>query len=1511
MTTSQTHTPGRAEARETALPAVRRRRKRSDPWRTLALVLCILLGFVGVLPFLGTLVVRSAWARAWAERKTEPLLRQQGIFATYTPALRVWPLAIELTHVRVESTDGGAPALQCERVRVRPRIFALLAGKVAVDQIELDQPQVRVVVRDGKVANFALPQQREPTSKGAFHAPFNALALTDASVDVDIDHTIVEARALDLDLTADDDSAAGASFEIALRAGRASVHRPRLRPDGAPAIDDDALCSIEGRVRIEPDMLLVRRLEGVGSADLDGDPGTTPPCDLPADDKRRFELSLGHVHVALPKPGGVPALDGHIRVRAPISLAERAATLPETDGWIGLDADVRYGDDTLLPDVSGTIEAHDVRLAQYSFAQELRSTISVRRNVVQSPSTTLRLGGGLVALSDTVVDPLAKGGARLEKTRLDVSGIDFTALMRDLGVHKSSYVGWDLHELHAPLIAGTLVPLKLDGEMTAKTYGFGVYDRPAEDSTRERLVGFSEAQIAAHIAVRPDSLRFVDIRATLPRSHLEGGQVSLGFNNELRVEAPHVAADLDDISPLGPIAMHGKVEASARIGGTFNRPEIQGEIQTVTGFVVSDVAFGELSAGHVKVDVTVPEIEVTNVRAKRRDSPYEVPTATLRFGGTKGFVVNAVGSSGGFGLRDLLSMFALDDDPRFDEIDAKIATRADVHVALGGPQDPCGGGYVAVEAKSHLTSVTLYGERFAQGDADVALQWYDRQQGIAGADLDVRSFVLDKVQPPAGTRAGTTGTVLGSASIRRGGALSANVMAQGVPLSRVDALGAAGSEVEGSISGVAHVTGNLDDFRPEAGFVARAELDVVGVRARDVAMPGSHIDVRLTHRMPVPKRSLGRTRCGAPIAPLFDKVAYLADTSSRGEWNVSGDLLGGTLLVRDAVLTRAKSSTLSGRLSFRGLDLGTLARIGADRKEDGDEPIAAPSASAVGGQLWGELIVDELALDRPAASRARFFLGPTIVSRGGQKLTLKPPKAPITLANDRVDTPPLEVTLDTPEGFRGGFVLTGGIAKVTSDPTLALEARLDPIDLAVLKRLTPKVDASSGQMEGTLRVTGRLAAPAIAGDLHARGDVIEVHGFPSAITDLGVDVHATAGEITASGRGKFAGGTVSFDGSLPVRGLETGALDARVVARGLRLTPAEGIAATCDADLQVAYDPKAGGEGAAMPRVAGDVAIQSFDYTRPISLTTDLSSLGARARRTEVNVYDPALDFVALDLHLRSRKPLVLKNNLVEVQLGIDSGSLDVSGTNQRIGLRGTLRTLPGGRFHFQQSEFEVRQGIIRFDDPTRVAPNVDITAVTEYRRYTDTSAGSAAGAGTASGTSAASTGSTRGGSLWRITLHAYGDADNLRVDMTSEPSLSQEDIVLLLAVGMTRAELDQLQASSIGASIALNYLGAASGADRAVKQALPIIDDFRFGSAYSTVTGKTEPQLTVGKRLTNDLRASVTAGLSEDRELRSNIEWRLNNRFSVQGSYDNINDVSSSSVGNVGVDLRWRLEFE
>jgi len=71
------------------------------------------------------------------------------------------------------------------------------------------------------------------------------------------------------------------------------------------------------------------------------------------------------------------------------------------------------------------------------------------------------------------------------------------------------------------------------------------------------------------------------------------------------------------------------------------------------------------------------------------------------------------------------------------------------------------------------------------------------------------------------------------------------------------------------------------------------------------------------------------------------------------------------------------------------------------------------------------------------------------------------------------------------------------------------------------------------------------------------------------------------------------------------------------------------------------------------------------------------------------------------------------------------------------------------------------------------------------------------------------------------------------------------------------------------------------------------------------------EPTVTIGKRLNGRARASVTTGLAESREVRSNVEWRLSNRVSVESSYDNVNDISSSALGNLGADIRWRLEFE
>jgi len=375
-----------------------------------------------------------------------------------------------------------------------------------------------------------------------------------------------------------------------------------------------------------------------------------------------------------------------------------------------------------------------------------------------------------------------------------------------------------------------------------------------------------------------------------------------------------------------------------------------------------------------------------------------------------------------------------------------------------------------------------------------------------------------------------------------------------------------------------------------------------------------------------------------------------------------------------------------------------------------------------------------------------------------------------------------------------------------------------------------------------------------------------------------------------------------------LKGGSLGIAEATVTGRQLFISPQEGVKATVDADLQVSLNPSAATTQGRLPFVGGEVNITSFEYTRPI--TVDLTGFRG-AKRTVIESYDPTLDSVVLGFDVRSRAPLRIRNNLVDGQLAIDPRGLRVTGTNQRIGLRGEMSTLTGGHVRVFANDFEVQKGTIRFDDPTKIVPHVDITAMTEYRRYNNTLASAGAGGtGGAGATAGGVTSGGQGGALWRITLHAFGDADDLKIDMTSDPALSREDIFFLLTIGLTRAEVDQVRAGSVYASAAFEAIGTVSGVDRAVKQAIPVIDDFRPGTAYSPRTGRVEPNITVGRRLGENVRARLTSGLAEDPQLRSTIEWRLGRSFTVEPSYDRINTVSSSNVGNFGIDFRWRLEF-
>ncbi len=1491
------------DRKSTSLPPPPRRSRGRDWGRVLARVLCIVFAIVGLVPMGLTVIVRSDRAQRWAARETERILREQGVDASYMVALRLWPLVVELRDVEIASTDGGGPALVCARVAAQPRFFALFSGKLVVQQIEADTPHARIVMRQGQLANLDVKLKKNE-KKGPLRVPFGVLAVTDADLDLDIDGTKIQAHEVDADVTVEDDRERGSSFEVSLRAANAALHSSRLTypaGDTKPpvlAVDDDALCGVDARVRIEPGTILVRRLEAEGSADLDIAPASLPHCGLPATDKRRVEISLAHLRVRLPeKDGELPRVDGRVKVRIPVGLAERFASLPETDGWIKLDGDVRYGADTILPDVSAHFEAHEIRLDHYNFAHEIQSEITIRRNVVTTPSLVIRIADGVVTISDVTVEPLQKGVPL--KARVEVRDVNFTTLLYDLGVAKHSHVAWDIKEVHMPIVKGTLVPLKLDGDFTAHTPNFMVADAPIL-SPHNRIVGVKDANVQAHLAVRPEAVEFQNATVITAGSKITGGLVSLHYNNDLKILVPGGSIDLQDLGPLGSIPIAGIAEVDVKVGGTFGDPRLEGDT-SIQNFVLGDIPFGNVTAAHVKLTGLV--VDLSGAKAVKGKSTYEMPTARLDFAHHDGLHMDGIATATALGVRDFLAIWKMEDDPRFAEIDGSIATNASLHIALGGPEDVCGLGFIDVRATAHVRDVKLYGETFEDGDLDLEYKWSDRGAGLEGADVDIRAVTLHKAHPKGGA---PIGSLLGSGTIQRGGDVHGSVVIEALPLSRIDQLGPIRRQIEGSASGIAQISGKLD------AFTLSTDVDVTPIRVRGAALGSSHLRVTMTQKPPEEK-PVGRTRCGGRIMPAFNKEAFLRDTSSQGTIAVDGELFGGQLTLERFTMTREKAALVTGRALLRKLDLGAVVKIQSEPDPKAKEQGTAPPP--VTGELSGDLTLTRLKMDDLASTRARFAPQAMTLERGGQRLVLRPAPVNFVVEADRLIVPPLVFDVNANNGLKGSFIVRGGVDRLTRGAALNLTAELLPVDLGFMVGVVPKVERATGTLKGRVKLGGTAAAPVLDGEVKVEGGELAVHGLPGVISEIDVDVRADVNEIRIShASARFLGGTVTVtDGRVPLKEMAFGAADAQIAARGIRYSPADGVATSLDADLVVSYNAQAtGGAGARLPHVTGDVLLTSFEYTRPINLLTDLGGFRVGgARRTVVESYDPSQDAVAFDVRVRSRQPLKIKNNLVDAQLAIDSGVLTVAGTNQRMGLHGNLKAVPGGRFRFLANEFEVRQAYIGFDDPTRIAPNVDITAVTEYRRYTDTSAGAAAGAGTSDVGAAGGTGGGRVGGLWRIQLHAFGDADNVRLELTSDPALSDEDIKLLLTLGMTRSEIDQVGAAGVGTSVAFQAVGAATGADRAVKAAIPVIDDFRFGSAYSSRTGRTEPQVTVGRRITDNVRASVTTGLTEDRELRSNIEWRLSQKLSVQSTYDNINDVSSSAIGNVGGGFRWRLEFE
>jgi translocation and assembly module TamB len=1454
-----------------------------------ARVLCALFALVGLIPLALGGLVRLDAVQQWAAERTAQLVHDQlGLDASYDLELRPWPLSLAMENVSIAASDGGTPVLKARSVIARPRIFSLLAGKVDFGSLDIEEPTLRVVLRDGKLVNLNYKVPETTSSEGSpdQEVPLSAVAMTNASIDITIDDVRVRSDEIDVDITLD-----SGPIEVSLRAERTEVDHRHVDParDDVDAVDEDVLCYLVARVRISPDELLVRHLDLVGAADFDPSPGTRPACKLDDKDMRRVALDVASTSVSF-ADGKLESLHGRLKARVPAPMVHRFIDIAPVTGWVEVELDEASYDDThQLPQLRGSLRADELSIDSKVISNKVSAEVAIEGDVVRVADLHTTWAGGPWLIKSVEIRPLDKG-IPLEAHGIHARKVMLPDLLHDINVHPRSHVGWELTDAKVEHFSGTIDPPEMGGGIIVKTKDFGIYDRPSTDSVKRTMMAVRRGDIRGTIKVTPEGivLSGMDLQTELSRVK---ATVFIGFDGGLGINVfEGSTVDLAEISPLVDIPLKGIAKVRVAGHGTTDSPVLEGEV-SIDGFNFGGFPIGDVN--HTKVSFVPLELRLTEAKLTHGTSKFDVPEFNVDFDNADADIVldgRVDTRATGLHMVDLFEMIKLRDDPAWKDVRALAKGTAHVSFVLGGRRDRCGQGMLEVGGDMALSEVRFFAENYDKGQVEFDFLWDDFAAGDHGMTIDLHSAMLTK----------GSGTILAKLALRHNAQLQADVTATAIPLDQITAFqgvfgkaqaGNAQQRVrpEANVSFVAALWGTLD--RPSG----QADIDLSPMRIGPDVLPSSRFSLGIVPKS-APAKTARKTRCGNDVVAPAQREQFNGDPVN-GVYTLAGQLFDGQIRFDDFELTQQKSALASGKVQLRDLDLGVFANL---------HPDIAFSASPPEGKLSADVHVDELPLAQPGLAEVRVFIKGLQLERKGAQLRVDEVSEALLLSGDALRLPQLPLHLRFPTGLKATLIAGGTVSNLSSrDPRLDISMRMPPIDLARLGVDIPQIVRAGGNVDATIDVKGSLNRPKLSGRIALEKGMLRIKDIPVPLDDINVELRIADNEVRIQRAKASAGnnGVVSMSGRMPLSGLDVAGASGSLVMRDVKIPVADGVRLTANATLNIRYSPSRDPKVRALPNITGTVSLTQFSYTRPMSFSVDLDKLTGAAP-TVVETYKAEDDLFNFDITLVSPKPLRISNNLLDMRLDIAQPGIQLAGTDQRFGGRGMLRIQRGSTLFLSGHEFSIDDGNVQFDNPNRIAPQLDVHATTEYQRYE--AAGEVEGASAASAAGGSSSGTS---GRWRIGLHASGDIEEPKVRFTSDPPLSQDDIVLLLQVGMTRAELDRGLGDFAG--VGLETLTTFSGLNSQVEKSLPLFDEVHVGSQYSSRSGRAEPTVTVGKRLTDDVRASVSTGLSEDREVRSSIEWKLSKGVSVQGRYDNANNVSSSAVGNIGADLRWRIEFE
>ncbi len=420
------------------------------------------------------------------------------------------------------------------------------------------------------------------------------------------------------------------------------------------------------------------------------------------------------------------------------------------------------------------------------------------------------------------------------------------------------------------------------------------------------------------------------------------------------------------------------------------------------------------------------------------------------------------------------------------------------------------------------------------------------------------------------------------------------------------------------------------------------------------------------------------------------------------------------------------------------------------------------------------------------------------------------------------------------------FTLSGTMA-------LAEHRRFDlradgTLNLKLAQTLDPDV-TSYGTANINLTVRGTTAQPVMAGRVEIAHAGISMIDLPAGLGDLNgtlvfnqdrLDLENVTGRM-GGGRVKLAGfvtlgRTIGFN-------LTSDGTDIRFRYSGISVTSDQTL--RLNGTLQNAS-------------LTGNITVTRFAQIPSSDLQFLLSQ--ASAPPSIPNPKSP-LNNLHLEVRILSTPELTVETSLAKLSGDVD---LRLRGTAARPVLLGRI-DIAEGDIKLAGTKYHLERGDITFVNPVRIDPVLDVEATTRVRDYD-------------------------------ITIGLHGTMERLNTTYRSDPPLSADDIISLLAFGKTQTE------QGLGSAPASGFTESASGAllSSALNQAVTNRVSRIFGASSIRINPsvggpENDPnaRLTLEQQVSNNITFIYVTNLARSAQEVIQFEYNINRDYTLQGIRD------------------------